>query len=54
MALEDVVVCGMSPGFADEDATANCLQTEREPVTSFADFHPGATPAGNDGAAPHG
>jgi nitroreductase len=56
---EDMVVCGMSLGFADETATANRLRTEREPVAGFATFHPGAEPAGNgpannDGAAPHG
>ena len=53
LAPEDMVVCGMSLGFADENATANCLRTGREPVASFATFHPGAHSAG-DGDAPHG
>ena len=54
LAPEDMVVCGMSLGFADGDATANRLRTGREPVTSFATFHPGAARAANDGAVPHG
>ena len=51
---QDMVVCGMSLGFADESATANRLRTEREPVAGFASFHPGVEPADDDGAAPHG
>ncbi|MEN7527737.1 MULTISPECIES: nitroreductase [unclassified Cupriavidus] len=35
---EEMVVCGMSLGFADPDATANQLMTEREPVGQFARF----------------
>lgn len=54
LAPEDMVVCGMSLGFADENATANRLRAEREPVAGFATFHLGAQPADNDGAAPHG
>jgi nitroreductase len=34
----EIVVCGMSLGYADEDAPANKLVTEREPVESFATF----------------
>ena len=34
-----VVVCGMSIGFADQDAVENTLSTEREPVANFATFH---------------
>jgi len=35
---EEMVVCGMSLGYADPDATANQLTTEREPVSGFARF----------------
>ncbi|WP_019449242.1 nitroreductase [Cupriavidus sp. BIS7] len=35
---EEMVVCGMSLGYADPDATANQLTTEREPVSEFARF----------------
>jgi nitroreductase len=34
----EIVVCGMSLGYADEDAPANKLVTERESVESFATF----------------
>jgi nitroreductase len=33
-----MVVCGMSLGYADENAVENRLVTEREPVSSFARF----------------
>ncbi|PLP96325.1 nitroreductase [Cupriavidus pauculus] len=35
---EEMVVCGMSLGYADLDATANQLTTEREPVSGFVRF----------------
>jgi nitroreductase len=35
---EQMLVCGMSLGFADPDAVENRLVTEREPVTGFARF----------------
>jgi nitroreductase len=35
---EEMLVCGMSLGFADPDAVVNTLQTEREPVEGFARF----------------
>lgn len=34
----EMVVCGMSLGYADPDAAANRLNTEREPVSGFARF----------------
>lgn len=34
----EIVVCGMSLGYADKDAPANQLMTEREPVEGFATF----------------
>jgi nitroreductase len=34
----EIVVCGMSLGYADHDAQANKLMTEREPVESFTTF----------------
>ena len=34
----ELVICGMSLGYADPDAPENQLITEREPVESFADF----------------
>jgi nitroreductase len=34
----EIVVCGMSLGYADDDAPANKLTTERAPVESFATF----------------
>lgn len=35
---EQMVVCGMALGYADPDAVANRLRTEREPVQDFARF----------------
>lgn len=35
---EQMVVCGMSMGYADPDAVENSLVTERVPVTEFAHF----------------
>ncbi|HSO07492.1 MAG TPA: nitroreductase [Pelomicrobium sp.] len=35
---EEMVVCGMSLGYADPDAPENRLVTEREPVSGFARF----------------
>ena len=35
---DEVVICGMSLGYADHAATENALVTEREPVESFATF----------------
>ncbi len=35
---DDVVICGMALGWADPDAVANQLQTEREPFKTFAVF----------------
>jgi nitroreductase len=35
----DMVVCGMSLGYADPGAIENQLVTEREPVAGFARFH---------------
>jgi nitroreductase len=34
----EIIVCGMSLGFFDENAPANKLVTEREPVENFAKF----------------
>lgn len=34
----ELVVCGMAIGYADTAAPENTLVTEREPVSSFADF----------------
>jgi nitroreductase len=36
---QQMVVCGMSLGYADPDAPINRLVTEREPVEGFARFH---------------
>jgi nitroreductase len=41
----EIVVCGMSLGYADNDAPANRLVTEREPVAGFARFVDAADPA---------
>jgi hypothetical protein len=38
-APEQMLVCGMSLGYADPDAAVNTLTTEREPVSSFAKFY---------------
>jgi nitroreductase len=35
----EMVVCGMSLGYADPHALVNRLVTEREPVTAFVKFH---------------
>jgi len=37
-ADDEMLVCGMSLGFADPAAVENTLVTEREPVTAFARF----------------
>lgn len=42
LAPEDMVICGMSLGYADMAAAANRLHTEREPVPGFAIFHTGS------------
>jgi nitroreductase len=34
-----MLVCGMSLGYADESSIENSLVTEREPVSSFTTFH---------------
>jgi nitroreductase len=39
IAENEVVVCGMSLGYARGDAVENSLVTEREPVAGFARFH---------------
>jgi nitroreductase len=39
IAPNEVVVCGMSLGYARGDAVENSLVTEREPVGGFAQFH---------------
>ena len=44
LAPEDMVICGMSLGYADMLAPANRLHTDREPVSGFATFHSDATP----------
>lgn len=36
---DEMVVCGMSLGFADPAAIENTLVTEREPVAGFTTFH---------------
>ncbi len=36
---EQMVVCGMSLGFADPGAVENTLVSDREPVAGFASFH---------------
>jgi nitroreductase len=36
---QEMVVCGMSLGYADPDARVNQLLTEREPVSAFVQFH---------------
>lgn len=35
----DMLVCGMSLGYADESRIENSLVTEREPVAGFTNFH---------------
>lgn len=39
LALDEMVVCGMSLGHADPAAIENTLVTEREPVGGFTRFH---------------
>ncbi|MBS0436759.1 MAG: nitroreductase [Proteobacteria bacterium] len=39
LGADEMVVCGMSLGFADPAAIENTLVTEREPVEAFARFH---------------
>ncbi len=39
LAKDEMVVCGMSLGYADMDRPENALETTREPVASFARFH---------------
>ena len=39
LADTEMVVCGMSLGYADPDAPENSLITEREPVSGFTRFH---------------
>jgi hypothetical protein len=34
-----MLVCGMSLGYADEASVENSLVTEREPVSAFTTFH---------------
>ncbi|MFP3517787.1 nitroreductase [Pseudomonas sp. SIMBA_077] len=36
---EQMLVCGMSLGYADETRIENALVTDREPVSTFATFH---------------
>lgn len=38
LPASEMVVCGMSLGYADPDAVVNTLVTEREPVSGFARF----------------
>ncbi len=38
LADEEVVVCGMAVGYADENAIENTLVAEREPLESFVKF----------------
>jgi nitroreductase len=38
LAEQEQLVCGMSLGFADENALVNTLRTEREPVERFTRF----------------
>lgn len=35
---DEIVICGMSLGYADENAAINQLHTEREPVSAFTRF----------------
>jgi hypothetical protein len=38
LPASEMVVCGMSLGYADHDAVENSLRTAREPVAGFARF----------------
>ncbi|MCO4880111.1 nitroreductase [Paraburkholderia caribensis] len=40
---DQMLVCGMSMGYADESAIENTLVSEREPVCTFTTFHQNAT-----------
>ncbi|WP_422420400.1 nitroreductase [Pseudomonas sp. GZD-222] len=40
IAPEQMLVCGMSLGYADPASIENTLVTDREPVSAFATFHP--------------
>jgi nitroreductase len=40
----ETIVCGMALGFADPDATANRLATERAQLAEFVQFHSGEAP----------
>ncbi|KJK07419.1 MULTISPECIES: nitroreductase [Pseudomonas] len=40
IAPEQMLVCGMSLGYADPSCIENTLVTDREPVSAFATFHP--------------
>ncbi|MGH8438586.1 MAG: nitroreductase [Pseudomonas sp.] len=40
IASEQMLVCGMSLGYADPASIENTLVTDREPVRAFATFHP--------------
>ncbi|MNG00251.1 Nitroreductase family protein [compost metagenome] len=40
IAPEQMLVCGMSLGYADPASIENTLVTGREPVSAFATFHP--------------
>ncbi len=44
LAPEDMVICGMSLGYADMSVPANRLHTEREPISGFTTFQPDTTP----------
>ena len=39
LALEELVVCGMSLGYADDGAALNRMEMPREPVDAFATWH---------------
>jgi len=39
---DQMLVCGMSLGYADESSIENSLVTEREPVSTFTTFHTNA------------
>jgi nitroreductase len=38
LSSAEIVVCGLSLGYADHDAVPNTLQTDREPLENFATF----------------
>jgi nitroreductase len=40
---DELLVCGMSVGFADHSCIENTLVTEREPVASFTTYHDDST-----------